>query len=319
MTNDLCLLSFDIGIKNLSYCMITRSENGEDVIIKDWKVLDISRDESIIDVEEHKCSCMTKEKKNQVNKICGKNVKYEKLGNYYCEKHAKSTNDFIIPFKEIEKKEINRLKKKELIALGMKYNILTVENDSDTKKSIMDKIEAYFLVKCFVPIKKNKNINASDINLIVLGRNMKRVLDEVNNFDNITHIILENQISTIASRMKSVQAMVMQYFIMKLHKDVHIQFVSSLNKLKSFPKRSSIEDVKNIYKQHKADAIYHTEQILQKNKALSSWIDMFNKSKKMDDLSDSMLQGIWFLGHIKFLKISESYILSTCIIPHSDS
>jgi hypothetical protein len=309
ITKPLCLMSFDIGIKNLSYAMIT-SENDK-VVIKDWKILDISKDESTIDVALHKCSCVkSKNKKNQENQICGKKAKFEKLGTFYCEIHAKATTDFLIPSKEIEQKSLNKLRKIELFDLGIKYHILTEENRSENKKEIMDKLFAFFLVKCFVPIKLIKNVNASDINLITLGRNMKRMLDEVPYLDQVTHIILENQISTIASRMKTIQGMLAQYFISKLDTSVHIQFVSSLNKLKLYAPRTDIEETNDKYKRHKQDAIYHTTKILENNILLSSWLQVFYDSKKRDDLSDSLLQGIWFLSHIKYLTINETYSLT---------
>lgn len=141
---------------------------------------------------------------------------------------------------------------------------------------------------------------------------MKRVLDEVNDLGKVTHIILENQISTIASRMKTIQGMLAQYFIMKLDRSVHIQFVSSLNKLKLYPRRIDIEENPDKYKQHKEDAIYHTKQILMKNKELNSQLDMFSdfsSAKKQDDLADSFLQSIWYLNHLNFLTINETYIL----------
>lgn len=310
----MCLLSFDIGIKNLSYCMI--SSNNHDVIIKDWKILDISKEESTPILESKKCNCINKIKKNQDNNICGKKAKYEKLGILYCETHAKTSDRFIIPCKEIEKKSLNKLKKIELFNIGIKYNILKHENIIQTKKDIMERIDEFLLVKCFIPLKFSKPINASDINLITLGRNMKKLLDEVPELDKVTHIILENQISTIAIRMTCIQSMLMQYFIMKLDESVHIQFVSSLNKLKIFPRRD-IKDNKDKYKQHKEDSIYHTKKILEKNNELSSWLILFNDSssiKKLDDLSDSCLQGIWYLNHIKYLIINETYILSSPIL-----
>lgn len=306
----LYLMSFDIGIKNLSYCIMTQSVGGKNVIIKDWKILDISKDGSTIESEQHKCTCSkNKDKNNKEIRICGKKAKYEKSGTFYCEIHAKITESFIIPSKEIEKKAMNKLKKSELFDLGLKYKILTEDNCSENKKNMMEKIDEYFLVKCFVPIKKHKSVNASDINLITLGRNMKRILDEVTDLDKITHIILENQISKVAGRMTSIQAMLMQYFIIKLDETVQIKFISSSNKLKLYPRRTDIDENKDKYKQHKQDAIFHTNQILAKNKELSDWITVFSDSKKRDDLSDSFLQGIWFLNHIKFLTINETYIL----------
>jgi hypothetical protein len=62
----------------------------------------------------------------------------------------------------------------------------------------------------------------------------------------ITHIIIENQISPIANRMKTIQGMLSQYFIMKYEdRNITIDFISSFNKLKMFPKTPDI-DPKNV-------------------------------------------------------------------------
>jgi hypothetical protein len=297
------LMSFDIGIKNLSYCMI--SSNNNDVVISDWKVLDISKGESDIDVQEFKCSCLNKIKKiNQSYKVCGKNAKYEMMGQFYCEVHAKLTNSFIIPSKENSNKTLKKLKKSELINLCIKYGIFNEDETAKSKPDIMMKLCDFLLTKRFVPVNVEKSVNASDINLISLGRNMKRLLDNVDNLEKVTHIILENQMSTIATRMKTIQGMLAQYFIMKLDKEVLISFVSSFNKLRLFPKSCNVQDN---YKQHKEDAIYHTRKILDRNISMQSWLHIFvdplKRPKKIDDLCDSFLQGIWYLNSIKYLSV----------------
>jgi len=48
----------------------------------------------------------------------------------------------------------------------------------------------------------NKNTNANDINLIDIGISIKNNLDKIN-FDNIDKVLIENQISPIATRMKN--------------------------------------------------------------------------------------------------------------------
>ena len=50
-------------------------------------------------------------------------------------------------------------------------------------------------------------------------------------FSQLHYVIIENQISPIANRMKSIQGMLTQYFITK---DVpHIEYISAINKLSS--------------------------------------------------------------------------------------
>ena len=100
-------------------------------------------------------------------------------------------------------------------------------------------------------------------------------------FSSLTHVIIENQISRIAMRMKSLQGMIAQYFI-----DIdcpEIKFVSSKNKLKLF-----IDKQKTTYKERKIFAIQHTTILL--NKYSLPQANFFKQHNKKDDLADSFLQ-----------------------------
>ena len=114
------------------------------------------------------------------------------------------------------------------------------------------------------------------------------LLNLVKEIDLVTHVIIENQISPIANRMKTVQGMLAQYFIMK-NTDIKIDFVSSANKLRIFtvktPEKKEETD-KQKYKQHKNDGIFYTNQILEKNEWLAEWRKSMIESKKKDDLAD---------------------------------
>jgi hypothetical protein len=192
------------------------------------------------------------------------------------------------------------------------------------KDEIIEKMELFFNSKCFTKILDPALVNTQDINLITLGRNMTRILNKMSHLECVTHIILENQISTLASRMKTIQGMLAQYFIMRFGDSVMIEFVSSSNKLKGFPKRNN--EVSS-YKNNKSDAVYYTREILLKKLKLgicneveselkpncqiesNKWVD-FLVSKKKDDLCDCFLQCIWYLQRIKSIKFNEEYLIS---------
>ena len=110
----------------------------------------------------------------------------------------------------------------------------------------------------------------------------------------IDYVLIENQISTIATRMKTLQGMITQYFIMR---DVeNIEFVSSANKLKPF-----LEKKKTSYAERKKMGISVTNQLINETSGLHYWVDTFQKSKKKDDLADCFLQGLWFMKEKKFV------------------
>ena len=107
---------------------------------------------------------------------------------------------------------------------------------------------------------------------------------------NIDHVIIENQISPIANRMKTIQGMIVQYFIMSEVNVDNIEFISASNKLKD----CDIKD-KTKYSDRKKLGITRCLEILNTEYYSNNMIEYFNKHNKKDDLADSFLQGIWFI------------------------
>ena len=176
----------------------------------------------------------------------------------------------------------------------------------------------YYQDKCFTLIKSIKEKNASETNLIMIGQNMKKCLDSIpyiqENIKDITHVIIENQISPIANRMKTIQGMLAQYFIMKCSHDIHIEFVSSVNKLKNFANILNINvpvntplksKLQNNYNKNKMNGIIICSQIIQNNESLLKWIDIL-QNKKKDDYADSFLQGFWYLTHHNIINYADN-------------
>lgn len=306
MTKLLNVLSFDIGIKNMAFCLLNVEET---INMREWCIIDISKNRETIIDDVKVCTC--KRKKND----CKIKAKYVKNGMFYCEKHAKETIEYIIPEKRFQ---LSCLKKKKLADLMEIIREFSIHYDSNTKMNknqIVNLIESFFNVKCFEKITDSAIIKTQDIDLITLGRNMTKILNMIPQLDDVTHVILENQISTLASRMKTIQGMLAQYFIMRFGDSINIEFVSSINKLKGFPKRDDIT-LTNNYKNNKADAIFYTRKILSKNLALNlvnttniEWADSL-KLKKKDDLCDCFLQGIWYLQKMKRIIFNDDYVIT---------
>jgi len=163
---------------------------------------------------------------------------------------------------------------------------------------------AFFFEKCFESLIPKSTKNAGETDLITIGRNMKTLLNAIPNIATITHVIMENQISTLATRMKTIQGMLAQYFIMTHTDTIHIEFVSSVNKLKGLPTKIPNPVIKNVvipnqkttYKQHKTDGVFYTRLFIEYNVWLTKWKDIL-ETKKKDDLADCFLQCIWWLKH----------------------
>ena len=88
-------------------------------------------------------------------------------------------------------------------------------NKKNNKQDIILAIEEHVKNKCFNIV---ETINANNVNLIDLGINLKCECNKIFDsqiIDSIDMIIIENQISPIANRMKTIQGMIAQYFINK--------------------------------------------------------------------------------------------------------
>uniref|UniRef100_A0A6C0D3F3 Uncharacterized protein n=1 Tax=viral metagenome TaxID=1070528 RepID=A0A6C0D3F3_9ZZZZ len=276
----------------MAYCILDISSH---LVIRDWTILNLMEAE----IPKHVCSCTisNKSKKNLVTKLCTKLAKYKKNEKFYCDKHAKSDTQFMLPAKQYLSTNLKKQKVQELIHLGKKHGL---ENLAEQKKDKLIEIMVnFFENRCYENITIAKSKTAGETDLIQIGRNMKEQLDKIDVIETIDYVVIENQISPIATRMKTIQGMLAQYFIMKVPR-CHIDFVSSSHKLKQFVglEKPVLENtiVTNSYKEHKKDGIHYCTKLLEKNTGLiGSQLFAESPSKKKDDLADCFLQGLWYL------------------------
>ena len=116
----------------MAYCILDLS--GEKMEITDWNVLNLLNLQTFV---QKKCTvkCKASKKKNE-EKVCGKNAKYQKGENFYCEQHAKCDKQYMMPKKDYTEKV---LKKKKIedeyeTALEDKINARTVKDHLNKKK-----------------------------------------------------------------------------------------------------------------------------------------------------------------------------------------
>ena len=111
------LVSIDVGMKNLAYCLM---EINDDVVfqpnkinytILDWNVINLT------DSDKYICKCLTKKQKE-----CNKKAKYFKNATYYCKTHAKQSNHKV-PSDEINIKKLDKKLVSDLKQIVKKYNI----------------------------------------------------------------------------------------------------------------------------------------------------------------------------------------------------
>ena len=223
------ILSFDVGIKNLAYCLI----DDQHYAIEDWGVINISVDPI--------CSHCNK----QNGKQCDKTAKF------VCD------NDFFL--------------------------------------CSTHKLQKTYKNKKFNSVKKSKNP------ILELGINMIKKLDEKDNLLNVNTVLIENQPALKNPTMKTIQMILYSYFLINgltnnLRPIQNIEMINARNKLKAY-KGPPIEcNIKDKYKRTKFLAIEYCKIMLQENINIENkYKEMFHESKKQDDLSDSYLQGIYWI------------------------
>ena len=263
------ILSIDVGIKNLAFCLFEVKDKQSQIL--KWDVIDLSEEETL------NCDCIEKGKK------CAKPAKYKKNFHLYCLKHAKKEN-FQIPNFNFDIKKLNQ---KKLIHLYEIANDLLINYPQHVKKVELIEIITNFIYNNYFQLIERKNGNK--INLINIGTNIQFHFDNIlSDITSIEYVIIENQISPIANRMKNIQGMLVQYFIMnKVYID-QIEFVSACNKLKECDIK-----VKTKYSERKKIAISKCLEIIESDN--SSFFDFYINHKKKDDLADCFLQGRWFI------------------------
>uniref|UniRef100_A0A6C0LPN4 Uncharacterized protein n=1 Tax=viral metagenome TaxID=1070528 RepID=A0A6C0LPN4_9ZZZZ len=315
----------------MAYC-IFRLNPGSPPSILDWNILNLMEEEA----PKSYCDCYLKAKnKKTPAKICGKTAKYMKGSHYYCDKHAKTSDEYIIPSKQNAPAYFKKMKVNDLVNTCLQFHLIN-EGENFTKPVLLNKIIDYYEAKCFLPIQMKKKKSANDTDLIIIGKNMKILMNEITGIRDMTHVVIENQISPIANRMKTIQGMLAQYFIMN-NTDIHIEFVSSVNKLKvssgeptvppnapSLPlgedknnetmnieidnkqRETHLENtfreptkkpvIQNVnYKQHKKDGVEKCSLLLDQNIEFKKWKYVL-ETKKKDDLADCFLQGMWYIN-----------------------
>ena len=283
------LLSFDVGIKNLAYCLLsineikdTNEDNSKHFIeIVKWNIIDLSCDkeagiETVENILKQCCKC-----KKSATYCTHSNTMLPEDVMKFCKKHAEEAQ------------------------LPMHPKLLK----SNSKNGHTPYI---------VPLSKKK-VSCNKINIVDLGKNIKRHLDVIfaEDMDKIDAILIENQIGNLAGRMNVLQGMISQYFIMR--NITNIEFISATNKLKLFKtvinKKTNgdgggnldnvLESEKKLYKMRKDAGKMVCRSLLSFYPKLNVWIATYDKHKKNDDLADCFLQGYYY-AHLHFNETNKS-------------
>jgi hypothetical protein len=281
------ILSFDVGIINLAYCLFTKENNNWKIL--DWNIIDIS------ERDEKKCHC-------------GAKPSFIYLENYYCKIHCRTleqTKEFNEIFKQLDKTNNNNFckfiisekecGKKTTFENETKFCFCTVHAKQWYKKySTNNKIIEY-------KQKSVKKLDFDDIRLKLIQK-----LDNRKNLLTANIVVIENQPSMKNPVMKSISNTLYTYFMIRgiidkqfTNSSINIvKFMSPSNKLKIVTEGENKQLVAlkgtneaKAYKLTKTLGIKYTKELLNH---LPDWIKHLENFKKKDDLADAFLQGAYY-------------------------
>jgi hypothetical protein len=307
------ILSFDVGIIHLSYCLLTQSifTQPDGTKISNWNILEWNNID-LTNRDEQKCTCGAKAFYTQTinNEI-----------KYYCKTHSKKIDKTTKPFNNtfIESNKSNSC---EYEFKNLKICGKTISYENNNKyyctthaKQLYKTISKSSELKVF----KIKNSITSQFDEIKYKLIME--LENRKNLLSTDYVVIENQPSLKNPRMKSIASTIYDYYLIRgiIDKEItksnitQVKFMSPSNKLKianegdvkqliSCKKaEQSTTDTTKTYKLTKSLGIKYCLELTQH---LPQWTTHFNSYKKKDDLADSFLQGAYFYSnHISIPKI----------------
>lgn len=285
------IVSIDVGISRLAFCLFCNDNknanthaNPNQYTIHKWAIVNLTKTSDTVIT----CS------------LCDNLAKYEKAGIKYCTKHCKKTPG-ILPSADLKPGKINKLKLADLVTLANKYSIPYSTTSTPKKTDLLAIVHQHIKENGFQLIEKT---NASALDLNVIGRNIKENFNALfaDDIADICEVVIENQLSPMAIRMKTIQGMISQYFIMK-NDGICIRFVNASNKLKGIAVTEDMGAPED-YKDRKDLSIHTCKQLINAEPQYvgTKWPEFINQKRKKDglaDLADCFLQGLWHIANAK--------------------
>lgn len=282
------IASWDIGIKNLAYCIIENTDvSNNPYIIHKLDVINI--------IEDNKCSwcdCSS----NIIKTTCS----YLGEKKLLCKYHKSYHNVLSSKWENI-KQSISECNKNDLCCICQKNAKFTLNNVfycTAHKTKILKKWDNDIELKKFNSAKvKNTSVIDLKLNLVNKLDNIKELLD-------VDEVCIENQPAFKNPRMKAIADTLYTWFVIRGMVDnktiKKINFISPSNKLKIEDKEDEInEEIKNStnkYKTTKKLSIQHCKEILKYNQ---DYIKMIETFPKQDDCCDTIMMAIYYFKNKK--------------------
>jgi len=284
------VLSWDVGIINLAYCLIDfRKEN--DYSILEWGIINLTNRNKI------KCA------------VCGKKPSFSHFNvdteetKYYCKVHSKKVDVSIKNFEQYfticneEKQCSKKVKEKECnkkVKYSFKQNYYCNSHAKALYKSMENKSK----------LKKVSKKSVGSMGIDVLRIKLIEELEKRPELLKANRVVIENQPTFKNPKMKAISSTVYDYYLIRglfdkerTKSDIElVKYMSPSNKLKLADDGDTQKLIKlkgddaKTYKLTKALGIKYCLQMI---KGMDKWIELFNSYKKKDDLADAFLQGMY--------------------------
>jgi len=261
------ILSFDVGIKNLAYCIANNDEDEKKIVIEEWDIINTLEDKIAESKENNKCS------------HCGAKAKYySEDSNFYCGRHRGK-------YCLIDAKAY-KIKTKTKCSECDSNSNYTYKDINFCKKHLMkfNKLNTIKKVKC-------KKIN----NDYIFSKMIELFDGRYKHFLDCDKVLIELQPALKGPRMKAISCFISSYFLIKGKYDMNarmeeVRYISATNKLKFE------ETTETTYRQRKDMGIEYVRKFLEDNEDYKYFLNIFNEHSKKDDLCDALLQILYDLN-----------------------
>ena len=277
------VLSFDIGIRNLAFCIGTYDKETGKIAINEWDIINLLEEE-----EEQQCQCSHISKRKPYAQ-CPKAAIYG-LANekeYYCKAHLKNYT-YVKP--TIMKYEGDKIECfHEDCHKSVRYTINNLQKCCPSHKK---EIETHF--KKNHSLKKIKTVKCKEVSAEKIADKIVSIFDEkYSHFLDCNLVLLELQPMMKAPKMKTISNYMSMYFRIRGIHDIednkmkNVLYYRATHKL-TFNDNNTYADIKT-YKNRKNTAINNVIEYLDDVEDYENK-EKFLTHKKKDDLSDALLQ-----------------------------
>jgi len=252
------LISFDVGLRNLAYCVL-EGTNRSDVKIVDWNIIDVLGEQSGIGAARcHKCTAAAR-------------YEHASEGTFACSRHTPKKKEVVTKAALGKKSPIELIG--EIERLGLQTECT---KKADLVKLLYNHARQNTWKKC---VASSTQGSVMDMSCAI----MKSLDGRLSSWQGADAVCIENQPER---RMYAVQAMLQMYFTMR---GINCAGVSATHKLSNIV---TTDDSVTSYKGRKKTGITHAYALVPAENQ-----EHFKKHPKKDDLADSFLQGLWVLEH----------------------